>query len=89
MNIFKKKYKVGKHEVKLDKIKIKSCFKRTSPNVEKFRKKYRDFKGNPKWFTIKNKIVVLPDLTLIDGYVTYLILKAFGYDIVDVQVVNE
>jgi len=87
MNIFRRKYKKGRYEVKLSKIKMKSDFVGI-PRVEKFKEKYRIFK---KWgcksLTGFNPIIVSEDLTLQDGYITYLILKMFNHDKVEVNVV--
>jgi|GEM_PF-4980596 len=85
--IFKRKYKTGKKEVKISKIKLKDGFVDTVPGVPRFIEKYRIFKQwGGKSLMGFNPIVVSEDLTLQDGYVTYLILKMFDYKKVDVTV---
>lgn len=68
--------------INLSEIKITDEFKATMPTVHKFRDKYYCFR---QMKLLPDKIVVDENYTLLDGYISYLLAKAF--DITNIEVV--
>lgn len=69
-------------EINLNEIKITDEFKNTMPTVHKFRDKYYCFRCMKM---LPDKIIVDENNTLVDGYCSYLLAKAF--DITKVEVI--
>lgn len=70
-------------EINLNNIKITDKFKKTMPTVHKFRDKYYCLRHTN---VLPDKIIVDEDYTLVDGYISYLLAKAFGYTEVEVVI---
>lgn len=68
-------------EIGLRKIKITDRFKNTMPSVQKFRDKYYCFRCMNM---LPDKIIVDENYTLIDGYISYLLAKAFDWAKIEV-----
>lgn len=86
MSIFKKKqikYIVGQeYIVSLEDIKILEEFKKSHPRPAKLNDKYSNYYHNKHM----DRIEIDTDGTLKDGYITYLIARAFGIKLVKVLV---
>lgn len=67
-------------------IHIPTSFTKTYPSVEKITKKYEEYLKNRRFTDI---IVVDKNNVLLDGYITYILSKGFGYQEVDVYVKEE
>lgn len=71
--------------VSIHKVKIPDEFRDTPPSMGKLIRKTAEFIKTGKL----DKIYVSKDLTLFDGYCSYLIYKALGYETVKVIKVKE
>lgn len=70
-------------KINLNEIKITDEFKNTMPTVHKFRDKYYCFR---QMKMLPDKIVIDENHTLIDGYISYLLAKAFNWNEIEVIV---
>lgn len=70
-------------KIDLNEIKITDEFKNIMPTVHKFKNKYYYFR---QMKMLPDKIVVDEDYTLVDGYISYLLAKAFDWAEIEVIV---
>lgn len=70
-------------KIKLNKIKVSDGFKNTMPTVHKFSEKYHHFRDIK---VLPDKIIVDKKYTLVDGYISYLLAKAFDWSEIEVIV---
>lgn len=68
---------IGEREniIKLNKIKIKDSFKKTTPRTWKMKERWKYYRENERFYS---PIVIDQTGYLVDGYISYLIAKADG-----------
>lgn len=80
---YTKEVRLSMKKIDLNEIKITDEFKNTMPTVHKFRDKYYCFRCMKM---LPDKIIVDENYTLIDGYISYLLAKAFDWTEIEVIV---
>lgn len=69
-----------KKQILLKDIVIPGCFKDTKPNVEKVKEKIDYYNKHGKF---DSKIVINKQDILVDGYITYMIAKMYGKELIE------